>query len=81
MNKKEIAYKQNIHRSLIEMYQWMQDHHLSWLPEDAEFDMDTLTDEQLASCEAVEAIEQEWIVDPEQRAQLSLLGYTDEERQ
>ena len=48
---------------------------LEILPEDAEIDGDKLTDEQFEVIERVEAIEQEWIVDPVIRAEVSLIQW------
>ena len=75
---KKAIYQANITRSLAEMYQHMEDM-LSFLPEDEEIDGDKLTDEQLEVIERVEAIEQEWIIDPKARAEVTLIQWEDDD--
>ena len=75
MTEKELIYRAHIQRSLVEMYQHMEQM-LTILPDDEEIDGDALTDKQLEVIERVEAIEQEWIVDPDQREALSLINWT-----
>ena len=48
---------------------------LGFLPSEEEIDGDKLTDEQFEIIERVEAIEQEWIVDPTIRAEVSLIQW------
>ena len=74
---KEQIYKANIQRSLREMYSHMEKVG-ACIPEHV--DEDDLTHEDEA-CNIYAAIEEEWIVDPEQRAQLSLLKWEEEEEQ
>ena len=50
---------------------------LSTIPDD--FAVDDLTYEQQDAINNIDAIEQEWIVDPIQRAQLSVLGWDDDD--
>jgi len=71
---KTAKYQANITRSLAELYQHMEDM-LEILPEDTEIDGDLLTDEQLEVIERVEAIEQEWILDPVIREEVSLIQW------
>ena len=71
---KTARYQAQITRSLAELYQHMETM-LEILPEDAEIDGDKLTDEQFEVIERVEAIEQEWIVDPTIRAEVSLIQW------
>ena len=71
---KTAKYQAHITRSLAELYQHMEDM-LEILPEDAENDGDKLTDEQLEVIERVEAIEQEWILDPVIREEVSLIQW------
>ena len=73
---KKAIYQANITRSLAEMYQHMEDM-LDFLPEGEEIDGDKLTDEQLEIIERVEAIEQEWIIDPKARAEVTLIQWED----
>ena len=60
---KTAKYQANITRSLAELYQHMEDM------------LDHLTDEQLEVIERVEAIEQEWILDPVIREEVSLIQW------
>ena len=71
---KTAKYQAQITRSLAELYQHME-RMLEILPEDTEIDGDKLTDEQFEVIERVEAIEQEWIIDPDIRAEVSLIQW------
>ena len=71
---KTAKYQAQITRSLAELYQHMEDM-LEFLPSDEEIDGDKLTDEQFEIIERVEAIEQEWIVDPDIRQEVSLIQW------
>ena len=73
MTDKELIYRTNVQRSLVEMYQHMENM-LEAIPEGIE-ECD-LTPEHEDIIDRIEAIEQEWIVDPEQREQLSLINWT-----
>ena len=73
MTDKEIIYRTNVQRSLVELYQHMEKM-LDYIPEG--IDESDLTDEHITIINKIEAIEQEWIVDPEQREQLSLINWT-----
>ena len=75
---KKAIYQANITRSLAEMYQHMETM-LEILPDDEEIDGDKLTDEQLEVIERVEAIEQEWIIDPKARAEVTLIQWEDDD--
>lgn len=75
---KKAIYQANITRSLAEMYQHMENM-LEFLPVDEEIDGDKLTDEQFEIIERVEAIEEEWIIDPKARAEVTLIQWTDED--
>ena len=77
MNK-ETIYKQNIQRSLMELYTHMADNLLDWLPEDADFDRDDCTTQQKASIAAVEAIEVDWILDESDRRENSLIQWEED---
>jgi hypothetical protein len=50
---------------------------LTFLTPDETIDGDTLTNEQLEIIERVEAIEEEWILDPQQRKELTLIQWED----
>lgn len=78
MNKTEI-YQRNIARSLQELYQHMSNNLLGWLPEGEEIDEDSFTPEQEESILSVMAIEEEWILDEEARAECSLISWMFEE--
>ena len=56
----------------------MADNLLDWLPEDADFDRDNCTREQQASIAAVEAIEEEWILDEQDRKANSLIQWEED---
>ena len=73
---KEALYKENIQRSLREMYQHMEKV-AECIPENV--DEDDLTHEQIEAVGIITAIEEEWIVDPVSRAELSMLRWEEEE--
>ena len=73
---KELIYKQNIQRSLREMYAHMEKVG-ACIPEHV--DEDDLTHEQKEAINIIEAIEGEWIVDPTQRAELSMLQWDEQD--
>ena len=73
MTDKELIYRTNVQRSLVEMYQHMESM-LEAIPEGIE--ECNLTPEHEDIIDRIEAIEQEWIVDPEQRQALSLIDWT-----
>ena len=78
MNKEHI-YQDHIRRSLEEMYDRMANQLLGWLPEDSEgIDDSTFTDEQWESVLAVNAIEEEWILDETDRKALSIINWTED---
>ena len=56
----------------------MDTHHTTYLdelPEDEHLEYDKLTPHQQHCVENIAAIEEEWLVDPEQRAELSVLVF------
>lgn len=73
---KEQLYKQNIQRSLQELYTRMSAM-LETIPDD--IDEDKLTPTQRTVVDNISAIEEEWIPDPDQRRQLSLIQWEDDE--
>ena len=73
---KEAIYKQNIKRSLREMYAHMEKVG-ACIPEHV--DEHDLTHEMREACNIITAIEEEWIVDPAQRSELSMLKWDEEE--
>ena len=72
---KESIYLQNIQRSMIEVYNQIEQL-LATIPDD--IDEEDLTPEQSDAVRAVEAIESEWIIDPEIRREMSCINWTDE---
>ena len=73
---KAAIYRANMTRALAELYQHMEEQ-LTFLTPDETIDGDTLTNEQLEIIERVEAIEEEWILDPQQRKELTLIQWED----
>tara|TARA_Y100000004_G_scaffold98048_1_gene109819 strand:- start:212 stop:445 length:234 start_codon:yes stop_codon:yes gene_type:complete len=73
---KAAIYRANMTRALAELYQHMENQ-LDFLTPDETIDGDTLTNEQLEIIERVEAIEEEWILDPQQRKELTLIQWED----
>ena len=53
--------------------------HLDVLPDEEHLDFGDLTEEQQQAVEYIEAIEGEWLVDPMQRAELSVLVFDEDE--
>ena len=72
---KEHIYLQNIQRSMIEVYNQIEQL-LETIPDD--IDEADLTPEQGDAVLAVEAIESEWILDPEIRQEMSCINWTDD---
>ena len=80
MTKKQLAYEQNIRRSLAEIYSHMCDNLLGFLEDGGDFiDSESLTHEQLDNIEAVRALEEEWVLDPAIRHEMSLLRFSDDD--
>ena len=76
---KQRIYEANIKRSVTEMYQHMENTLLGWLNDGDEVDEDNLTDEQIDSILAVQAIEEEWVLDPDIRQEMTLLTFIEED--
>jgi len=74
-SKKEQAYQANVKRSLGEMYDQMIKH-LEWMSEEY-VDTEVITPEQVSSIWAVQAIEEEWILDEEIRQEMSMVQFED----
>ena len=72
MTDKEIIYRTNVQRSLVEMYQHMETM-LDLIPEGIE--EKDLTPEHEEIITRIDAIESEWIIDPDQREALSLINW------
>ena len=77
MTKKEQQYHQIIQQQLASIYTHMTDNLLGWLPVNETIDERSFTAEQCASVRAVEAIEEEWILDEERRAEVTLIAWED----
>ena len=73
-NTKHSNWQPNVRRCLQE--QWTHiSKLLDELPEEDHLDYDKLTPRQQHVVQAIDAIEGEWIVDPEQRQELSVLAF------
>ena len=75
MTEKEKLYKTNVQRSLVEMYAHMEKM-LDYIPEGIE--EKDLTEDHKEIISKIEAIEEEWIVDPDQRKDLSLINWEED---
>ena len=71
---KEQIYLANMQRSMVEVYTQIE-RLLETIPDD--IDEADLTPEQGDAVRAVEAIESEWILDPEIRQEMSCINWTD----
>ena len=71
--KKEIIYQQNLQRSLTEVYTQIEKL-LSTIPDD--IDEKDLTEDQMYAINCVQALEEEWVIDPEMRGELSCINWT-----
>ena len=71
MNK-AAKYQDNIRRSLREQWEHIEKMVLS-LPEGEHLEWDDLSDKDKRTVDNVKAIEEEWIIDPEIRAELTVL--------
>ena len=78
MNKQAV-YEDNIRRSVLEMYHHMENNLLAWMGDDTDFDEDNMTEEQIDSVLAVQAIEEEWILDPDDRRAISLISFIEDD--
>ena len=76
MTKKEIRYQQVLEQQLSGIYDHMCNNLLSWVKDDEELiDRERLSFEQLLAIGNVNAIEEEWLLDPKVRDQLSLVQW------
>jgi hypothetical protein len=72
----EQRYDDNVKRAVEELYDHMDNNLLGWLSDDGEYShSEDLTPEQLDSISAVQAIEEEWVLDPELREEVSMLRF------
>jgi hypothetical protein len=78
MTKKELKYQQVLEHQLSGIYDHMCNNLLSWVKDDEEvIDRERLSSEQLLSIGNVNAIEEEWLLDPDMRMELSLVQWQD----
>jgi hypothetical protein len=75
MTGKELTYHNIIQNQLAGLYDHMTNNLLSWLPENDYIDEDDFTDKQREQVAAVLAIEEEWMLDPVVRAQVTLISW------
>jgi hypothetical protein len=76
MTKKELRYQQVLEHQLSGIYDHMCNNLLSWVKDDEELiDRDRLTAEQLLAIGNVNAIEEEWLLDPDLRGELSIVQW------
>jgi len=76
MTKKELRYQQVLEHQLSGIYDHMCNNLLSWVKDDEELiDRNRLLPEQLLAIGNVNAIEEEWLLDPKVRNQLSLVQW------
>ena len=78
MTKKELRYQQVLEHQLSGIYDHMCNNLLSWVKDDEEvIDRERLSFEQLLSIGNVNAIEEEWVLDPDVREEISLVQWQD----
>ena len=77
MNK-GLIFKDNIRRSLREMWTNIEQQ-MQTLPEGEHLDWDSLSDKDKTTIDNIHSIEAEWVLDPEIRAELSVLQEEEEE--
>lgn len=76
MTKKELRYQQVLEHQLSGIYDHMCNNLLDWVEGDEEtIDKDRLLPEQLLSIGNVKAIEEEWLLDPDLREELTLVHW------
>ena len=75
MNSKELTYHNVIQNQLANLYNHMTNNLLDWLPEDGYIDEDDCTPKQRDQVLAVLAIEEEWMLDPTVRAEVTLISW------
>ena len=74
---KTLKYRQQIERSIAELYLHMNNNLLGWLNEGEAVCADDFTPEQHESINAVLAIEEEWVLDEALREEISLTNWVD----
>ena len=81
MTGKELTYHNIVQNQLATLYDHMTNNLLDWLPGDDYIDEDNITVEQLNSVAAVQAIEAEWMLDPEVRATMTLISWHEDDEE
>lgn len=76
MTNKESIYLTNMQRSLVEVYNQIEQL-LITIPDDC--DESVLTTDQWDCIKNVEALESEWILDPEMRREMSCINWLDDD--
>ena len=75
MTSKELTYHNIIQNQLAGLYDHMTNNLLAWLPENDYINEDDFTDKQREQVAAVLAIEEEWVLDPAIRAEVTLISW------
>ena len=75
MTGKELTYHNIIQNQLAGLYDHMTNNLLAWLPENDYINEDDFTDKQREQVAAVLAIEEEWVLDPAIRAEVTLISW------
>ena len=76
MTDKQSIYLTNMQRSLVEVYNHIEEL-LSTIPDDC--DESVLTTDQWDSIKNVQALESEWILDDEMRREMSCIDWIDDD--
>ena len=77
MNESQLIYQYSIERSITELYMHM-DQLLTEVAVGDVIDADQLTEQQLAVVDNCMAIEEEWILDEDDRRQASMIQWDEE---
>ncbi len=75
MTSKELTYHNVMQNQLSHLYDHMTNNLLNWLPDDDYINEEDFTDQQRDQVAAVLAIEEEWIIEPEMRAEITLINW------
>ena len=77
MTKKELRYQQVIEQQLSGIYDHMCTNLLGWVSDEGTelIDRSELSDDQLLAIGNVNAIEEEWVLDPNMRREVSLVQW------
>lgn len=80
MTSKERTYHNIIQNQLAHLYDHMTNNLLDWVPEDGYVDEADFTPQQRDSIASVLAIEEEWMLDPEVRAEVTLISWHESDK-